>query len=209
MTNPNLPQQPPPPRPPWGPPPPPPRPSNRTRNIVLSAVAAVAVIVVVVVVVILTGGDDNPNGQTNARGSVPVEIGQPITLDSGATMTVTKIEVDPDCSQEQADPDDHTIAVSISAKTPSDMEHDYWSPDQGGAVWDVIDSDGKTLANAGGFPYAPGCMDEEFPDDLGPAQEGEGMVLLSAPTTSGTLIMHERFAPNENYEWTFPAGPTS
>ena len=119
-------------------------------------------------------------------------------------FAVDAIRVDQDCNSEypQEPANGHFIGIDVRAATTANLPPDFFvhmSADQ----FQVIGPDGLTVTDVWGTAYS--CLDTASSftsDQLGPAQQYAGTVVIDSPVTSGTLV-YKHDGDSTGWEWQF------
>ncbi|MGY1761039.1 hypothetical protein ACI79G_07085 [Geodermatophilus sp. SYSU D00779] len=153
-----------------------------------------------------------PDGPARSdRGNIIKQIGEEggNSLDENSDelvfrFAVDAIRVDQECNSgyPQEPTNGHFIGIDVRAATTANLPPDFFvqmSADQ----FQVIGPDGLTVTDVWGTAYS--CLDSASSftsDQLGPAQQYAGTVVIDSPVTSGTLV-YKHPGDTTGWEWQF------
>jgi hypothetical protein len=120
------------------------------------------------------------------------------------TFAIDAIRVDQPCNSGFADEpaNGHFIGIDVRAATTPNLPAD-WFIQVSADNFQVIGPDGLTVTDVWGTAYS--CLDTAnsfTTDQLGPAQQYAGTVVIDSPVTSGTLVYKVPGEPT-GWEWQF------
>jgi len=130
------------------------------------------------------------------RGNVIKQVGEEayVTLldrdERVVTFSIDAIRVDQPCNSGFADEpvNGHFVGIDVRAATTPNLPAD-WFIQLSADNFQVIGPDGLTVTDVWGTAYS--CLDTASSfttDQLGPAQQYAGTVVIDSPVTSGTLV---------------------
>lgn len=154
---------------------------------------------------------DQPRDESE-RGNLIKEVGETFGLgspDSGeppVTFSVTAIEVDPECTNEWAEPSEygHFVKIDLEGETTSELADIGGGLWWGSVAWDVIAENGTTMNGSPATSAAWSCLPDSdtLPQEIGPAERVSGSIVLDVPTPSGIVILTDN--PDAAWEWEYP-----
>lgn len=154
-----------------------------------------------------------PAGEKSERGNLIKKVGEGAGItDNGtevASFVINSITVDGQCTNEFAEKAEngHILILDVSVKTEPALADSVF-PSFGLNPYDfkTIAPNGTTSNADMGTMATYTCLDDSeiLPQDIGPAEQATGKVVLDAETAEGTLVFKPGYAA-AGWEWEYRA----